>query len=102
MATWFLEVQGFTKCLLRGVDVSLQPPLPLAFGDGLVNGEPKFVGIIFEVLHLPQFLLQMGVPEVLDVIVRPLRKVRSYGCPSAVNSPKNNYSSHKFWQIHID
>lgn len=58
------------------MDVSLQTPLPLPPGDGWLRAVP--VGF-----DLPELLLQVGVPVILDIVVCSLREIRGNGCPSA-------------------
>lgn len=73
------------------MNVGLEPPLPLPLRDRLrIGGNPISAIIVVVAVDLPQLLLQVSVPVVLDVVVGPLRKVRSYGRPSAKKKLKKN------------
>jgi hypothetical protein len=87
------------QSLPRRVDVGLQPPLPLPLGHGRAlpsracggdgaafRGTCCAVAVSpapFAGLHLLQLLLEVRVPVVLDIVVRPLRQVGRYRRPPA-------------------
>jgi hypothetical protein len=60
------------------VDVRLQPPLPLPLGrrGPIALLRRLGAGTAFPGARLGELLLEVRVPVVLDVIVRPLRQVR--------------------------
>lgn len=76
-----VQGQGFTQGSLCCVNVCLQPSFPLP----LWLCEWRCCAPILSSfgLQLLQLLLQVGVPVILYVVVRPLWKVRGYGRPSA-------------------
>jgi hypothetical protein len=70
--------QRLPERLACGVDVRLQPPLPLPLGrrGPIALLRRLGAGTAFPGARLGELLLEVRVPVVLDVIVRPLRQVR--------------------------
>lgn len=90
MSRWLVKGQSLTKSLLGHVDISLKPSLPLALGDWLIIWitwktilAVTVLMAIKPCLELSELLFQVGVPVIFYIIVSSLRKVGSYGGPSA-------------------